>query len=101
MGTSSIAIIINGTYISAKLLINLILKISAKVSNNKSRKAFILRDLFYVLIILAEREGFEPPVPYSTTVFKTAGLNRSPISPFRGGKYTKNIIALLYGINIL
>ena len=34
----------------------------------------------------AEREGFEPPVPDGTTVFKTAGLNRSPISPISGAK---------------
>ena len=30
---------------------------------------------------LAEREGFEPPVNFSTTVFKTAALNHSAISP--------------------
>ncbi len=29
----------------------------------------------------AEKEGFEPPVPFGTTVFKTAALNRSAISP--------------------
>ena len=29
----------------------------------------------------AEREGFEPPVVLPTTVFKTAALNRSAISP--------------------
>ena len=29
----------------------------------------------------AEKEGFEPPVPYDTTVFKTAALDRSAISP--------------------
>jgi hypothetical protein len=29
----------------------------------------------------AEKEGFEPPVPYGTTVFKTAALDRSAISP--------------------
>ena len=31
--------------------------------------------------ILAEREGFEPPVPRSTTVFKTAAIDHSAISP--------------------
>lgn len=31
----------------------------------------------------AEKEGFEPPVPYGTTVFKTAALDRSAISPAR------------------
>jgi hypothetical protein len=30
---------------------------------------------------VAEREGFEPPVVLPTTVFKTAALNRSAISP--------------------
>jgi hypothetical protein len=30
---------------------------------------------------LAEREGFEPPVPHSTTVFKTAAIDHSAISP--------------------
>ena len=30
---------------------------------------------------LAEREGFEPPVPLSTTVFKTVAIDHSAISP--------------------
>ncbi len=30
---------------------------------------------------MAEREGFEPPDPYGSTVFKTAALNRSATSP--------------------
>ena len=30
---------------------------------------------------LAEREGFEPPVPLSTAVFKTAVIDHSTISP--------------------
>ena len=29
----------------------------------------------------AEREGFEPPVPLSTAVFKTAVIDHSTISP--------------------
>jgi hypothetical protein len=29
----------------------------------------------------AEREGFEPPEAYTSTVFKTAALDRSAISP--------------------
>src|SRR5262245_44088328 len=33
---------------------------------------------------VAEREGFEPPVGYPTTVFKTAALSHSAISPKRG-----------------
>ena len=31
--------------------------------------------------LLAEREGFEHPVPLSTTVFKTAAIDHSAISP--------------------
>ena len=34
-----------------------------------------LRSLF------AEREGFEPPEPLSSTVFKTAAIDHSAISP--------------------
>ena len=33
--------------------------------------------------LLAEREGFEPPVPLSTAVFKTAVIDHSTISPRR------------------
>jgi hypothetical protein len=48
----------------------------------------------------AEREGFEPPDLLQSTVFKTAALNRSAISPAQ--KYTlrlfykKNFAALLF-----
>ena len=31
--------------------------------------------------LCAEEEGFEPPVPHSTAVFKTAAINRSAIPP--------------------
>ena len=31
---------------------------------------------------VAEREGFEPPEPLSSTVFKTAAIDHSAISPF-------------------
>ena len=31
--------------------------------------------------LFAEREGFEPPVPLGTTVFKTAAFDHSAISP--------------------
>ena len=34
-------------------------------------------------INLAEKEGFEPPVPRSTTVFKTAAIDHSAISPLQ------------------
>ncbi len=30
---------------------------------------------------MAEREGFEPPVPFGTAVFKTAAIDHSAISP--------------------
>jgi hypothetical protein len=35
------------------------------------------------LLRSAEKEGFEPPVPCSTTVFKTAAFDRSAISPLQ------------------
>jgi|GEM_PF-1746443 hypothetical protein len=31
--------------------------------------------------VSAEREGFEPPVPCGTAVFKTAAIDHSAISP--------------------
>ena len=37
--------------------------------------------IFDIFTLLAEREGFEPPVPRSTTVFKTAAIDHSAISP--------------------
>lgn len=36
---------------------------------------------FFFQCLLAEREGFEPPVPLSTAVFKTAAIDHSAISP--------------------
>ena len=33
------------------------------------------------IALIAEREGFEPPVPLSTAVFKTAVIDHSTISP--------------------
>ena len=35
---------------------------------------------------LAEREGFEPPEPCGSTVFETATIDHSAISPTRGAK---------------
>ena len=35
--------------------------------------------------LFAEREGFEPPVPLSTSVFKTDAIDHSAISPKRKG----------------
>ncbi len=31
--------------------------------------------------LVAEREGFEPPEPFGSTVFKTAAFDHSAISP--------------------
>ena len=47
---------------------------SCRAYNKKSCKSFDLQDS-------AEREGFEPPVPLSTAVFKTAVIDHSTISP--------------------
>ena len=35
---------------------------------------------------LAEREGFEPPEPFSSTVFKTAVIDHSTTSPCHAGE---------------
>lgn len=36
---------------------------------------------FGTIFYFAEEEGFEPPVPCSTTVFKTVAFNHSAIPP--------------------
>ena len=46
-----------------------------KREKKKSCKSFDLQDS------VAEREGFEPPEPLSSTVFKTAAIDHSAISP--------------------
>ena len=38
-------------------------------------------------MFIAEREGFEPPEPLSSTVFKTAAIDHSAISPVSFGDY--------------
>ena len=43
------------------------------------RKSPVNRKIYRTL--LAEREGFEPPVPLSTPVFKTGAFDHSAISP--------------------
>ena len=40
-----------------------------------------LVDYQLVASLKAEREGFEPPVPLGTTVFKTVVIDHSTISP--------------------
>lgn len=44
----------------------------------------------------AEEEGFEPPVPLGTTVFKTAAIDHSatPLIYY----YPRNSISLSYGV---
>ncbi len=49
-----------------------------KTQKQKSCKSFDLQDF-------AEREGFEPPEPLSSTVFKTAAIDHSAISPVSFG----------------
>ena len=46
-----------------------------KHKKQKSCKSWDLQDS------VAEREGFEPPVPLGTTVFKTVVIDHSTISP--------------------
>ena len=46
-----------------------------KAKKEKSYKSLDLQDF------VAEREGFEPPVPLSTPVFKTGAFDHSAISP--------------------
>ena len=38
--------------------------------------------------LCAEREGFEPPVPLSTPVFKTGAFDHSAISPIQSDDYS-------------
>ena len=55
-----------------------------KKRKQNSRKAYALREFNYIAIpaSLAERQGFEPRVPFSTAVFKTAVIDHSTTSPF-------------------
>ena len=39
-----------------------------------------------LVFFFAEREGFEPPVPLGTLVFKTSAFDHSAISPKEGVK---------------
>ena len=50
-------------------------------------------------VFLAEREGFEPPVPLGTLVFKTSAFDHSAISPVEnsktlrvGGKFKQDLM---------
>ena len=57
---------------------NKIVRISSDVLNENQRN---LLNLQLVTLTQAEREGFEPPVPLSTPVFKTGAFDHSAISP--------------------
>ena len=39
-----------------------------------------------LVFFLAEREGFEPPVPLGTLVFKTSAFDHSAISPIESSR---------------
>ena len=45
-------------------------------------------------MFIAEREGFEPPEPFSSTVFKTAVIDHSTTSPIPFG--TANVNNIFY-----
>ena len=47
--------------------------------DSTSKKKSVVTSL--VTTLTAEREGFEPPEPLSSTVFKTAAIDHSAISP--------------------
>ena len=53
-----------------------------KAQKEKSCKSCDLQDS------VAEREGFEPPVPLSTPVFKTGAFDHSAISPIQSDDYS-------------
>ncbi len=50
----------------------MVLRIVKRNLKNKKRHKFLI-------YAFAEGEGFEPPVPFGTTVFKTAAFDRSAI----------------------
>ncbi len=47
----------------------------------KNPNSLKVRVLIFSFVVAAEREGFEPPVPLSTPVFKTGAIDHSAISP--------------------
>ena len=48
---------------------------------NKYKNALCNMLLYSALCLMAEREGFEPSVPFGTAVFKTAAIDHSATSP--------------------
>ena len=69
-------------YKTTLLVVNVIFEGHGRIIIKKSYKSFDLQDS------LAEREGFEPPVPLGTTVFKTVVIDHSTISPIRSDDYS-------------
>ena len=64
-------------YKTTLLVVNVIFEGHARIIIKKSRKFCDLQDT------VAEREGFEPPVPCGTPVFKTGVFDHSTISPYK------------------
>ena len=56
--------------------------IGDEIEKDLNKQTLVSVDLQgFVYLFSAEREGFEPPVPRGTTVFKTAAIDHSAISP--------------------
>ena len=69
-------------------------RVSFEASRDKSPRSWVEKALCLLqkrkeraitgsFFFFAEREGFEPPEPLSSTVFKTAAIDHSAISPRR------------------
>ena len=59
-----------------------------QIENSQKANELVFWKFFYYaglagfLFFVAEREGFEPPDPCGSTVFKTAAIDHSAISPY-------------------
>ena len=82
-------------YKTTLLVVNVIFEGHARIIIKKSHKSFDLQDS------LAEREGFEPPVPLSTPVFKTGAFDHSAISPIKEIDRCSLAIAVNYLFTLL
>ena len=58
-------------------------KSTTTISNIHGKHTNEKRLLNFHSEVLAEREGFEPPVPCGTPVFKTGVFDHSTISPYK------------------
>lgn len=72
--------LIKSTEFSTSNLISIV-EFTMSLKRQKPANHQFYRLLLCFEILVAEREGFEPPVPCSTTVFKTAAFDHSAISP--------------------